>query len=117
VTALVEERSRRLASVEAVELSLRQLRKQLSECQEARVSRRYAPLRINSGWRGVREHVTHRYQTELEAFRPEWDLFRATVREQRKRLDQSISAIPVTEEITASADRPDLIPEVEWEWW
>jgi chromosome segregation protein len=115
VTALVEERSGRLASVEAVELSLRQLRKQLSECQEARgeqeVRATQHKLRLDS----VGEHVTHRYQTELEVFRPDWERLRATVREQRKRLDQSISDVPETEEIAASADWPDSIPESEWE--
>ena len=115
VTALVEERSRRLASVESVELSLRQLRKQLSECQEARGEQEVRATQHKLRLESVREHVTHRYQTELAAFRPEWDLFRSTVREQRKRLDQSISDVPETEEIAGSADRPDLIPEAEWE--
>jgi chromosome segregation protein len=98
-----------------VELSLRQLRKQLSECQEARGEQEVRATQHKLRLESVREHVTHRYQTELAAFRPEWDLFRSTVREQRKRLDQSISDVPETEEIAGSADRPDLIPEAEWE--
>jgi chromosome segregation protein len=115
VTALVEERSGRLASMESVELSLRQLRKQLSECQEARGEQEVRATQHKLRLESAREHVTHRYQTELEAFRPEWGLFRATVREQRKRLDQSISDVPEAEEIVASADRYDLVPEAEWE--
>jgi chromosome segregation protein len=115
VTSLVEERSRRIASAEAVELSLRQLRRQLSECQEARGEQEVRATQHKLRLESVREHVTHRYQTELEAFRPEWDLFRSTVREQRKRLDQSNSDIVETEEMTASVDQSDSIPEAEWE--
>jgi chromosome segregation protein len=115
VTALVEERSGRIASVEAVELSLRQLRKQLSECQEGRGEQEVRATQHKLRLESVREHVTHRYQTELEDFRPEWNLFRSTIREQRKRLDQSSAEIPETEEIAVPVDQSDSIPDAEWE--
>jgi chromosome segregation protein len=113
VVALVEERGSRVGSVDAVELSLRQLRKQLTECQEGRgeheVRATQHKLRLDS----VREHVSHRYQTELEAFRPDWHVFQSAVREQRKRLDQS--NLSETEQATGSPDPSDPIPESEWE--
>ena len=115
VIALVEERSGRLGSVEAVELNLRQLRKQFGECQQTRGEQEVRATQDRLRLESVREHVGHRYQTELGAFRPDWDLFRATVREQRKRLDQSISDLPETEEMATSVDRPESIPEAEWE--
>jgi chromosome segregation protein len=115
VTALLEERSGRIASVEGVELSLRQLRKHLSESQEARGEQEVRATQHKLRLESAREHISHRYQTELEAFEPDWDRFRATVREQRKRLDQSNSDIPETEEMGASVDQSDSIPAAEWE--
>src|SRR5258708_28666001 len=109
VTALLEERSERIASVEGVELSLRQLRKQLSESQEARGKQEVRATQHKLRLESVREHISHRYQTELETFERDWDRFRSTVREQRKRLDQSNSDIPQTEEMGASADQSDSL--------
>lgn len=111
VVALVEERSGLLSSVDAVELNLRQLRKQLSECQEARGEQEVRATQHKLRLESVREHVTHRYQTELEAFQPDWDSFRSTVREQRKRLDQSNSDSAETEQV----DYSDSISESEWD--
>jgi chromosome segregation protein len=115
VIALVEERSGRIASVEAVELSLRQLRKQLSECQESRGEQEVRATQHKLRLESVREHVSHRYQTELEAFRPDWEQFRSTVQEQRKRLDQSNSEVLETEATVGSLDQPDSIPKGEWD--
>ena len=115
VTALLEERSGRIASVEGVELSLRQLRKHLSESQEARGEQEVRATQHKLRLESAREHISHRYQTELDTFEPDWDRFRSTVREQRKRLDQSNSDIPETEEMGASVDQSDSIPAAEWE--
>jgi chromosome segregation protein len=115
VTALLEERSGRIASVEGVELSLRQLRKQLSESQEARGEQEVRATQHKLRLESAREHISHRYQTELETFEPDWDRFRSTVREQRKRLDQSNSDLPESEEMGASIDQSDSIPAAEWE--
>jgi chromosome segregation protein len=115
VAALAKERSGRIASLDAVELSLRQIRKQLSECQEARGEQEVRATQHKLRLESVREHVTHRYQIELETFRPQWDVFRSTVRDQRKRLDQSDSDVPKPEQLTESVDQFDSIPEAEWE--
>jgi chromosome segregation protein len=115
VTALLEERSRRIASVEGVELSLRQLRKHLSESQEARGEQEVRATQHKLRLESAREHISHRYQTELDTFEPDWDRFRSAVREQSKRLDQSNSDIPETEEMGASVDQSDSIPAAEWE--
>src|SRR5260370_35177353 len=106
VTALVGERSGRVASVGGVEISLRQLRKQLSESQEARGKQEVRATQHKLRLESVREHISHRYQTELETFERDWDRFRSTVREQRKRLDQSNSTIRRTEETAEPVDRP-----------
>jgi chromosome segregation protein len=115
VTGLLEERSGRIASVEAVELSLRQMRKQLSECQESRGEQEVRATQHKLRLESAREHVSHRYQTELEAFRPEWEQFRLAVQEQRERLDQSNSDVSENEEMAVSVDRFDSIPETEWD--
>jgi chromosome segregation protein len=115
VVALLEERSGLISSVDAVELNLRQLRKQLGECQQARGEQEVRATQHRLRLESVREHVTHRYQTELETFRPDWDSFRSTVREQRKRLDQSNSDNPETEQLTESVDHSDSTSESEWD--
>jgi chromosome segregation protein len=115
VVALVEERGRRIESMEAVELSLRQLRKQLSECQEARGEQEVRATQHKLRLESVREHVAHRYQTELETFRPDWEIFRATVREQRKRLDQSNVDGPENGSLAEPVDQSDPVPESEWD--
>jgi chromosome segregation protein len=115
VVALVEERGGRIGSLEAVEISLRQLRKQLSECQEARGEQEVRATQHKLRLESVREHVTHRYQTELDVFRPDWDLFVSVAGEQRKRLDQSNLDNPETEPLTGSIDQSDSIPESEWD--
>jgi chromosome segregation protein len=115
VVALLEERSGLISSVDAVELNLRQLRKQLGECQQARGEHEVRATQHRLRLESVREHVTHRYQTEIEAFQPDWDSFRSTVREQRKRLDQPNSDNPETEQLAESVDHSDLISESEWD--
>jgi chromosome segregation protein len=115
VVGLVEERGERIGSVDAVELSLRQLRKQLSECQEARGEQEVRATQHKLRLESVREHVTHRYQTELETFRPDWESFGSTVLEQRKRLDQSNLDNSEVEQLTDSVGQADSISESEWD--
>ncbi|HZC35066.1 MAG TPA: chromosome segregation protein SMC, partial [Chthoniobacterales bacterium] len=114
VEALLEERSALISSMDGVELNLRQLRKQLGECQEARGEQEVRATQHRLRLESVREHVTHRYQTELEAFRPDWENFRLTLCEQRKRLDQPNLENPEREPV-AEADESDSISESEWD--
>jgi chromosome segregation protein len=109
VAALIEERSGRIESVDAVEQNLRQLRKQLTECQETRGEHEVKATQYKLRLESVREHVTHRYQTELESFSPDWEVFESTLRDQRKRLDQS-------EEIgRTSADPSGQTEDCDWD--
>ena len=114
VATLVEERGERLGSIEAVELSLRQLRKQLSECQEARGEQEVRATQHKLRLESIREHVTHRYQTDLESFQPDWESFRSSFQEQRKRLDQSGLENGGPQPASESSDQGSLA-ESEWD--
>jgi chromosome segregation protein len=111
VGGLVEERSGRIESVDAVEHNLRQLRKQLAECQEARGEQEVRSTQYKLRLESVREHVTHRYQTELETFQPDMEAFESTLREQRKRLELSDSE----ETGQRSSDQSRPMSESDWE--
>jgi chromosome segregation protein len=112
---LVEERGGRIASIEAVELSLRHLRKQLSECQEARGEQEVRATQHKLRLESIREHVTHRYQTDLESFQPDWERFRSSVQEQRKRLDQAGPENANSEPVSEPSDQVDSLAESEWD--
>jgi chromosome segregation protein len=104
-----------IASIEAVELSLRQLRKQLSECQEARGEQEVRATQHKLRLESIREHVTHRYQTDLESFQPDWERFRSSVQEQRKRLDQAGPENANSEPVSEPSDQVDSLAESEWD--
>jgi chromosome segregation protein len=86
------EKSGRLQALEAVELNLRQLRKQLSDCQELRGKQEVKSTQLNLQSEHLREHATRRYQVDLTTFEPDWYAFQVAIREQRKRLEQGDSA-------------------------
>jgi chromosome segregation protein len=91
VVELQQQKSSRLQALEAVELNLRQLRKQLTDCQESRGQQEVKSTQLNLRSEHLREHATRRYQVDLTTFEPDWYAFQVAIREQRKRLEQTDS--------------------------
>jgi chromosome segregation protein len=111
VGSLLQDRTRRTEALEAVDLNLRHLRKQLSDCQEARGQQEVMSTQLNLRLENIREHVARRYHIDISTVEPDWYAFQVCIREQRKRIekesDESGPRSPMTE--TASS------PEIDWE--
>jgi chromosome segregation protein len=88
VARLLRERAQCVTALEAVELNLRHLRKQLSDCQEIRGQHEVRSTQLKLRLEHICEHVAHRYQVDLTSFQPDWYAFHVSVREQRKRLEK-----------------------------
>jgi chromosome segregation protein len=86
VERLTGEKATRIASVEAVELNLRQLRKQLTDHQEQRGEQEVKSTQFRLRLESLLEQVNRRYQTDLNLFQPEWESFLNSLKEQRGRL-------------------------------
>jgi chromosome segregation protein len=110
VARLLLERAQSVAALEAVELNLRHLRKQLSECQEMRGQHEVRATQLNLRLEHVREHVAHRYQVDLPIFQADWYSFHVSVREQRKRLDKSPAEIDAPQPSSSSPSQ-----EIDWD--
>jgi chromosome segregation protein len=86
VERLTGEKSTRVASVEAVELNLRQLRRQLTDHQEQRGEQEVRSTQFRLRLDSLLEQVQRRYQIDLNTFQPEWEAFLKSLLEQRSRL-------------------------------
>jgi chromosome segregation protein len=108
---LLQDRAQQVAALEAVDLNLRHLRKQLSDCQEMRGQHEVKMTQSNLRLEHIREHVTHRYHIDLSSLQPDWYVFQVCLREQRKRLDRQGS------EVEAVQPTPGLSSgsEIDWE--
>ena len=111
VARLLQERAQSMAALEAVELSLRYLRKQLSECQEMRGQHEVRATQLNLRLEHIREHAAHRYQVDIPNFQPDWYSFHVSVREQRKRLDKP----PGEMDAAQPASSPSSMQEIDWD--
>ena len=111
VTGLLQERAQSVAALEAVELNLRHLRKQLSECQEMRGQHEVRATQLNLRLEHIQEHAAHRYQVDIPNFQPDWYSFHVSVREQRKRIDKPPSEVDAGQ----SASSPPPIQEIDWD--
>jgi chromosome segregation protein len=111
VARLLEERAECVTALEAVEMNLRHLRKQLSDCQEIRGQHEVRSTQLNLRVEHICEHVAHRYQIDLTGFQPDWYAFHVAVREQRKRLEKPP---PETESPLSTANTASD-PEVDWD--
>jgi chromosome segregation protein len=87
VSQLQQERSEHVASLEAVEANLRQVRKQHFDCQETRNHQEIKSTQLNLRLEHLREHANRRYQLELSTFAPDWYAFQVAIRDQRNRLE------------------------------
>ncbi|MBV9733504.1 MAG: hypothetical protein JO275_12060 [Verrucomicrobia bacterium] len=86
VERLTGEKTTRIASVEAVELNLRQLRKQLTDHQEQRGEQEVKSTQFRLRLDSLLEQTHRRFQTDLNTFQPEWESFLKSLKEQRSRL-------------------------------
>jgi chromosome segregation protein len=87
VAQLQQERSERVASLEAVDANLRLIRKQHFDCQEARNQQEIKSTQFSLRLEHLREHASRRYQIDLQSFTPDWNAFRVATCDQRKRLE------------------------------
>ena len=110
VARLLQGRAQCVAALEAVELNLRHLRKQLSECQEMRGQHEVRATQLDLRLEHIREHAAHRYQVDVTNFLPDWYSFHVSVREQRKRIDK-----PDEIDTPQPASSPSSIQEIDWD--
>jgi chromosome segregation protein len=110
VERLTGEKSTRVASLEAVELNLRQLRKQLIDHQEQRGEQEVRSTQFRLRLDSLLEQVQRRYQIDLNTFQPEWEAFLKSLKEQRSRLKAAMD----TELADGVADIANLREE-DWE--
>src|SRR5215469_8452581 len=104
VERLTGEKTTRIASVEAVELNLRQLRRQLTEHQEQRGEQEVKSTQFRLRLDSLLEQTHRRYQIDLNLFQPEWESFLKSLKEQRSRLKSAME----TELPEGLADIADL---------
>jgi chromosome segregation protein len=110
VERLTGEKTTRIASVEAVELNLRQLRKQLTDHQEQRGEQEVKSTQFRLRLDSLLEQVHRRYQADLNTFQPEWEPFLKSLKEQRSRLKSAMET-ELTEGLANIAD----LREEDWE--
>ena len=108
---LLQDRAQQVEALEAVDLNLRHLRKQLGDSQEMRGQQEVKMTQSNLRLEHICEHVIHRYHVDLPSLQTDWYAFQVCLREQRKRLERP------TAETDASrpASNPSLGPEIDWE--
>jgi chromosome segregation protein len=85
---LQHDRAQRVEALEAVNLSLRHLRKELSDCQDNRGRQDVISTQLHLRLDNIREHVARRYHVEFSAIEPDWYAFQVCLREQRKRIEK-----------------------------
>jgi chromosome segregation protein len=102
VARLQLERSRHMASLEAVDTHLRLIRKQNSDCQEARSQQEIKSSQLNLRLEHLRDHANRRYQVDLRSFTPDWLALQRATRDQRNRLE--MNERPPTEEPNKEID-------------
>jgi chromosome segregation protein len=111
VNRLLQERAQQVDALEAVDLNLRHLRKQLSDCQEMRGQHEVKTTQSNLRLEHIREHVTHRYHVDLSTLQPDWYAFQTCLREQRKRLERPTGEADPSQPVSS----PSLNLEIDWE--
>jgi chromosome segregation protein len=111
VGRILQDRAEQVGALEAVDLNLRHLRKQLSDCQEMRGQHEVKTTQSNLRLEHIREHVTHRYHVDLSSLPLDWYAFQVCLRVQRKRLDRPESETDVSE----PALGPSPSQEIDWE--
>jgi chromosome segregation protein len=111
VVKLLQNRGQQVEALEAVDLNLRQLRKQLSDCQETRGQHEVKMTQSHLRLEHIREHVAHRYHVDLSGLQPDWYAFQVSLREQRKRFDRPGAESDGLQPVLSSSPNP----EIDWE--
>ena len=111
VVRLLQNRGQQVEALEAVDLNLRQLRKQLSDCQETRGQHEVKMTQSHLRLEHIREHVAHRYHVDLSGLQPDWYAFQVSLREQRKRFDRPGAESDGLQPALSSSPNP----EIDWE--
>jgi chromosome segregation protein len=111
VVRLLQNRGQQVEALEAVDLNLRQLRKQLSDCQETRGQHEVKMTQSHLRLEHIREHVAHRYHVDLSGLQPDWYAFQVSLREQRKRFDRPGEESDGLQPALSSSPNP----EIDWE--
>lgn len=99
------DRAQRVEALQAVDLNLRHLRKQLSDCQDSRGQQEVRSTQLNLRLDNIREHLVRRYHVELMNIEPDWYAFQVCLREQRKRIEKQAedsNAQQATADVAAS---------------
>ncbi len=104
-------------NAQAVEIALRAARQQLVHLQEQKGKLEVRIAQMEMRMENLRNHVSHRYQTDLEAFEPDGYALMASFRDRTKRKaaqeasggEEGEAAAPVSEESSAEPEaRPEL---------
>jgi len=111
VGRLLQDRAQQAEALEAVDLNLRQLRKQLTDCQETRGQHEVKTTQSHLRLEHIREHVAHRYHVDLSSLQPDWYAFQICLREQRKRLERPGAGSDGSEPASSTSSNP----EIDWE--
>jgi chromosome segregation protein len=111
VGRVLQDRAQQIDALEAVDLNLRHLRKQLGDCQEMRGQQEVKTTQSNLRLEHINEHVTHRYHIDLSSLQPDWYAFQVCLREQHKRLERPIAENDGFPQATI----PPPKPEIDWE--
>jgi chromosome segregation protein len=111
VGRLLQDRAQQVEALEAVDLNLRHLRKQLSDCQEMRGQHEVKTTQSNLRLEHIHEHVAHRYHVDLSSLQPDWYSFQVCLREQHKRLDRPAAETEAFQPASSHSSNP----EIDWE--
>ncbi|MBV9645498.1 MAG: chromosome segregation protein SMC [Verrucomicrobia bacterium] len=111
VGRLQEDRAQQVKALEAIDLNLRHLRKQLSHCQEMRGEHAVKMTQWNLRLEHIQEHVTQRYHVDLSSLPVDWYAFQVCLREQRKRLERP----EVETDALQPVPGPGPNAEIDWE--
>jgi chromosome segregation protein len=88
-SALVAERTGIALGVDEMNTTLRHLRQQLNDAHNQRSRVEVKQSQLEMKLTALREHIQKRYQIELEDFQNDYDVLRAAIRDQIKRLQRA----------------------------
>jgi chromosome segregation protein len=109
VDSLLQLRVQRIEGLDAVELNLRRLRKQLADCHDSRGQLEVRTTQLNLRLANLHEHLARRYHVDPATLEPDWYAFQVCLREQRKRLEKS------TDDPSLPVQNPAADRSIDWE--
>lgn len=85
ISMVMSARSEVQESAEAVDIALRAARQQLAQIQEQKARFEVRAAQVEMRMENLRNHISHRYQTDLEAFEPDTYALMVSFRDRGKR--------------------------------